>query len=184
MKDRPYKRLPGRRFLSMAGKQTLWLGRDHLLSVCSSGFAEQYRRFFLRDIAAITVQRTRRWMIGNIVLGTILGIFGLIAVAVLGSGAGAETGFATFLLVMVVGPSLVGLVVNLLRGPTCSVRIQTAVQTREIPAVGRLKAADKLLAELTPLIQAAQLVSPPPPPPPPPSSPVPEPSAAPEDPVL
>jgi hypothetical protein len=179
MKDRPYKRLPGRRFLSLAGKQTLWIGRDHLLSVSSSGFGEQYRRFFLRDIAAITVQQTRRWMIWNVVLGVVAGVFGLIAVAVLGSGAGVEAGFATFFLVMVVAPSLVGLVVNLLRGPTCSVRIQTAVQTSEIPAVGRLKAAEKLLAELVPLIQAAQPVGPPHP-----SSPVPESAGAPADPVL
>ncbi len=182
MKDRPYKRLPGRRFLSMAGKQTLWLGRDHLLSVCSSGFAEQYRRFFLRDIAAITVQRTRRWMIWNLILGgTVLFIVLLgMALALSGVLPAVDQLAGDLLIALVFLPSFLALLVNLLRGPTCSVRIQTAVQTREIPAVGRLKAADKLLAELTPLIQAAQLVSPPPPP----SSPVPEPPAAPEDPVL
>lgn len=164
MKHRPYKRLPGRRLLSPAGKQSLWLGDGHLLSVAQSGYTEQYRRFFLRDITAIVVERTKRWMVWNIVLGSIGGFLGLLALAVF-FGSGTDGIGAIVFLMLVVASSILGLVVNLVRGPTCSVRIQTQVQTSEIGAVGRLKAAEKLLAELAPLILAAQPTTPPPPPP-------------------
>jgi hypothetical protein len=164
MTNRPYRRLPGHRLLSMAGKQTLWLGDDHVLSVASTGYTEQYRRFFLRDITTIVVERTKRWMIWSIVLGSVAGVFALLALATNGIGGGSDASAVVVLLVVFVVPSLFALVVNLLRGPTCSVRIQTHVQTSEVGAVGRLRAADKLLAELAPLILAAQPVTPPPPP--------------------
>jgi hypothetical protein len=165
MKHRPYMRLPGRRLLSPAGKQSLWLGDDHLLSVASTGYTEQYRRFFLRDITAIVVERTKRWVMWNIVLGIIIVSMGSVSAIALAGGGQASGDAAIVFLVVFIAPSLVMLVVNMVRGPTCTVRIQTHVQASEIGAVGRLRAAEKLLAELAPLILAAQPTTPPPPPP-------------------
>lgn len=176
MKNALYRRLPGRRWVSMSGQTSLWIGSDHVLAVQSTGFTESYRRFYLRDIAAIAVQRNNRWMIWNIVLGAIVGFLGLLAVAILGGGDPGDEGFAYFLLVVFVAPSGFGLVVNLVRGRTCTVRIQTAVQSAEIPSVGRMRAAEKLLAQLTPLIQLAQPMTPPPSPE---SAPAPSPENAP-----
>jgi hypothetical protein len=52
-----YKRLPGNgaNFLE---RITLYLATDHLLYVSSTGFSESYRRFYFRDIHAITVRKT------------------------------------------------------------------------------------------------------------------------------
>ena len=77
-----YQRLPGggmaRKGSSfIAATRTtcrLWLGDDHLLQVESmGGYSETYKRFYFRDIQAIIVQRTRTWVVWNIVLGFFAG---------------------------------------------------------------------------------------------------------------
>jgi hypothetical protein len=52
------------------------------------------------------------------------------------------------------------LLINLTRGPTCTVLVRTAVQTQKIPGLTRQKKAAKLMAWLTPAIAAAQGASP------------------------
>ena len=56
-----YRRLPGRGrrkqglvFLA-AAHSSLWLGPDHLLSVDRIWMNEEYKRFYFRDVQAITV---------------------------------------------------------------------------------------------------------------------------------
>jgi hypothetical protein len=154
---KPYQRLPGRRLTSLMARHSLWLGEDHLLKVTLNGYREEYRRFFFRDIGAFVVCRTRRWMIWNLSLGGAALVFGLIGAAlVFGGGSSDAEGFGFFLLMFPAAFSLLGLIINLLRGPTCSFIIQTAVQSQEIPSVGRIRTAEKVIARLTPLVQAAQ----------------------------
>ena len=52
-----YRRLPGRAF-SLVSRDSLWLAEDHLLSVQSNRFSEDYRRYYFRDIQAFAIQRT------------------------------------------------------------------------------------------------------------------------------
>src|SRR6266849_5352271 len=49
-----YQRLTGRK-RTLLGYSQLWLGPDHLLLVKSTRFAEEYQRFALADIQAITL---------------------------------------------------------------------------------------------------------------------------------
>src|SRR5437016_13358775 len=48
----PYRRLPGKQ-RGWIRKSSLWEGEDHLLLVRGTRFAEDYRRFYYRDIQAI-----------------------------------------------------------------------------------------------------------------------------------
>src|SRR5947208_2826726 len=68
MNDVVYQKIPGRGmrragWVLTTGKCCLWLAPDHLLAVETSGYTENYRRFFFRDIQAFTIQRTNHWLI-------------------------------------------------------------------------------------------------------------------------
>src|SRR5262245_28041832 len=96
----------------------LYVGPDHLLSVTSSGYTENYRRFYFRDIQSITVRKSNLGKVWNIVWGVLFWIFG-IAVA-LEAGGGAMyfwLGVAAIFLIL--------LVWNIGRGPTCVTQITT-----------------------------------------------------------
>ena len=61
MPEKEYIRLArGRRsniagFSTSGGYASLWQGKDHLLSIDSSGYTEEYKRFYYRDIQAIII---------------------------------------------------------------------------------------------------------------------------------
>ena len=143
-----YRKLPGRA-AGLGEASRLFLADDHLLLVSATGFSESYRRFYLRDIQSITARRTVTWELGNGACGFIL--FWMI-IGLVSSNAGAEAfgwGIATgFLLAL--------LLFNIFRGPTCVCEIHTAVQSRRLGSVNRMRAARKLLARLRPKIEAAQ----------------------------
>lgn len=144
----PYRRLPG------VGTNAfeycrLYLGPDHLLLVSSSGYAESYKRFFFRDIQSITIRKSSLGKVWNVVWGLLFWIFG-VAVA-LEAGGGAMyfwLGVAAIFLVL--------LIWNIGRGPTCVTQITTAVQTRTLAPLNRLRRARQVLAQLRPLIEATQ----------------------------
>ncbi|HTI97263.1 MAG TPA: hypothetical protein VL527_00060 [Dongiaceae bacterium] len=139
---------------------SFWLGPDHLLMVEVSGYAERYRRFFFRDIQAVLVQQSYRRFNINLILSCLLGIivvFTLIFGGMGGTVPGDSASAGTIIFWSGVAAVLVGgLVINNLRGRTCIVHVQTAVQTQKLTNLTRWKKADRLLAELTPLVHQAQ----------------------------
>ncbi|HEV2695952.1 MAG TPA: hypothetical protein VG347_23900 [Verrucomicrobiae bacterium] len=153
-----YVRLPGRglarKGLSFVAASRsscrLWLGDDHLLQVESmGGYSEGYKRFYFRDIQVFYLHRTRSWFVNNIVLGLLTVLFLLFAWVV------GETG-GTITLGVIAGLFGFFMVVNLLRGPTCRCFLKTAVHLEELPSLRRRRNAEKVLARLQPLIEAAQ----------------------------
>jgi hypothetical protein len=148
MKPNPYQRLPGRG-RTWTGPSTVWIAPDHVLLVLGHGFYESYRRFFLEDIQAIIVRRTHTGKIYNS-----LWLFGLFFFGLLVAGVSDPTG--RIILLCVAAPFAVGLITNLLLGPTCACHIRTAVQTERVPAVSRWRTAGKFISRLTPLITATQ----------------------------
>jgi hypothetical protein len=62
-RDPAYRRLrPGRR--TPSGHLSCWLATDHLLVVQTLGYAEQYRRFDLKDIQAVVLNPSPwRWIL-------------------------------------------------------------------------------------------------------------------------
>src|SRR6185295_20286608 len=112
-------------------------------------YVETYRRFFFNDIQALLVRRTHIGKIWNAIWGFGAGFFLLIALAVNG-GAG------TIVSLCFGAPFLAALLVNVALGPTCLFLVRTAVQSERLPAVSRVRAAERFIARIQPLITAAQ----------------------------
>jgi hypothetical protein len=142
------RRRGGRFFQGFASYGGLWLGRDHLLSINSTRFAEDYKRFYFRDIQAFVIVETHRRRTWNIVLGILLV---LQAVAALSGDVDRIIAFIPWLTIV----SLVLLFNNAL-GPTCTVYIRTAVQVEELPSLKRVRRAQKVLGRIRPLIHESQ----------------------------
>lgn len=151
MAQKEYRRIGGRgrRRREFFTWNTLWLGADHLLQVEHTGYAEEYKRFHFRDIQSITIQRDNRALYYSIFFAVGLGIclalmayFDDIAARVFWGIAGS-----IFLLL---------LIINFVKGPSCTSRIKTAVQEEEIPAFRRIKKTEKAMAHIRQLIAATQ----------------------------
>jgi len=143
-----YRRLPGRA-AGLASYHHLWLGPDHLLSVRATGYSEEYKRFYFRDIQALIVRKTERREISSVIFTLLAigcGLFVLVTPLLMWRGFWA----------VCTGVVLGCLLVNWLRGPTCICHIRTAVQTEPLPTLKRLPTARKVIARLKPGIQDAQ----------------------------
>ncbi|WP_150107372.1 hypothetical protein [Pedosphaera parvula] len=148
MKEKEYKKLPGISAPGIFVYSKLYLAKDHLLRVSNIGFSEDYKRFFFKDIQAITLRKTATAKIISYVLAGLIAL--LATAAILFSGDG------TILYSSIGGFFLIILVINLLRGATCVCTLKTAVQIETLGSLGRLPRARKVLARLQPLIAQAQ----------------------------
>jgi hypothetical protein len=126
----------------------LYLGTDHLLLIEQFILVERYKRFYFRDIQAITATKSARW----IVLGTLWGVLALLAAVFLLVHNLVALTLGTFFAV------LFGLifVYNIVLGPTCIVRLQTAVQTHRCAPLERIRDFHKGMETIEPLIRNAQ----------------------------
>jgi hypothetical protein len=135
--------------VAIVGRSSLWLGKDHLLLVDTTGFTESYKRFYFRDIQAISFYRTARWNVWSGVFG------GLAALCLLGGLAtGENAGLISFGIIG--GIFAVVLIVNLAMGPSCRCYLRTAVQNEELASVSRIGKARKILDRVRPLLAEAQ----------------------------
>jgi hypothetical protein len=136
-----------------ASRMSLWLGTDHLLLVENNGFTETYKRFYFRDIQAITVQETKRRTVWNAVLGVPLAIclIGLLACSMLAPNVPAIVMWSIFTLILAVP-----FVVNNIRGTACTCQLRTAVQTENLGSICRVRQAHKVLDKIRPLIVGVQ----------------------------
>ena len=151
-----YQKLPGsgsrnRGFAVVACRNTLWMGDDHLLSVDRTFFAETYKRFYFRDIQALILQRTWRRGKWNIFFSVMLMFFML--VQAYSSFRGPDLPVFSSTMVVV---SLIFLLVNTLRGPTCRLRLRTAVQEEELAACQRLGTARRAMARIVARVTEVQ----------------------------
>ena len=150
------KKLGGR---TSMGSASYWLGRDHLMVVEVSNYNERYRRFYFRDLQAVIVQRNNFRMWGNIILGVIMLVPLVITASLAFSISRWQEGEIAALIIVGVIWLMLGwvMLVNTLRGPTCSTHLRTAVQTQKLMGITRQRRAELLLETIEPLIQQAQL---------------------------
>ncbi|MGD0278116.1 MAG: hypothetical protein ABSC11_02290 [Smithella sp.] len=155
MAEKEYKKLPGGgtkrgAFLDVVRTRTsLWQGKDHLLYLSSTGYTEDYKRFYYGDIQAITIRKTIRYMVWNIILLTSLVSFGAAAYSY-------SEKFLAVSLYTVAFFSFLFLVINLLMGQTCICELYTQVSTEELYSLKRLRTAKKVINIITPLIEEKQ----------------------------
>ena len=145
-----YKKLPGTGSGALS-RTRLWEGPDHLLQVTSWPSGESYRRFFFRDIQAISLRRTARrmWINVGLILGALLTAGPFLFIS--SNDSSTQAGGA-----ILAGIWLVFILVNTLKGPTCETQIQTAIRAESIPSLTRLGRAEKVLLRIQPHILAAQ----------------------------
>jgi hypothetical protein len=143
-----YTKLPGKKKNFLIGFYTLWLGTDHLLFIFSRFGIEDYKRFYFKDIQAITTRKTATGKIQNLVLSILCILFSLMALNWKGDWSVFNWSMA--------GLMAIFLVINWLRGPTCASHLQTAVQTEKLHSLYRLKAAKKVMNRLRLLVEHAQ----------------------------
>lgn len=150
-----YRRLPGRGrrtsgFISLgASVSTIWLRDDHILVRESVyGLSETYKRFYFRDIQAIVVRRTQRWLAWIVVWTScsFLFLFWSIAARWQSVAWGVFWPGLCFFLAMV----------KLARGPSCVTHLVTAVQRELLGSLNTVRKARRVLKILVPLIEEKQ----------------------------
>ena len=156
-----YRRIPGR---GSCGCSRLWLGDDHLLATFAIAGIESYRRFYFREIAALLIRRTAVRRIWNVIFG-VLGACGAGAAAALwfgfNHGSSEAFGASKFFAVVFGGAAFICLVfvlLNTLRGEGCAVYVQTAYGLAPLRAPGRVPNAERMVRQVSPLIEQAQSV--------------------------
>jgi len=154
MAEKEYIKIPGRGFkkgtwVSVVGiRARLWRGKDHILSVINQGYSEEYKRFYYKDIQAFTIRKTMYSLIVNITLSLLFLLFAAIAVT------NEEYLSPIFWFFAAIPLSI--LILNLIRGKSCVTHLHTAVGTEELPSLGRVKQAKKVISLLRPFIEKAQ----------------------------
>lgn len=137
--------------IAMIMRCSLWQAPDHLLSVKSTGYTEDYVRIYLKDLKGVVARRTKTWMLLNLILG---GLLALIAIGILKTDDIFSGG--TIALFIAGTPILIIFLANLVKGPTCKTSLLTPLGPVEIPALQRSRNVTRLLKELRPLIAAHQ----------------------------
>lgn len=148
MPEIDYRRVT-RKKRSLAGYSQLWMAPDHLLLVNSHRFSENYQRFLLSDIQAISVTDGPDVLAIQLLAG--LAAIGWILLAVYVNAVWAKWFFA------VSGALFLALaLVDIGRGPRCRCLLYTAVSQLRLRPVSRQRIAREFLAAVTPAIEAAQ----------------------------
>jgi hypothetical protein len=157
--EKKYRRLPGRasprKFFSLTQvvSSRLFLGEDHVLFVCSSYYADSYKRFYLSDIQALVTTRTNGRRNANILYFILAAVF-VANAFIFRSWEWTRSLQYPFLGISGVGVLLAA--INTLLGPTCVCDLHTAVQVENLSCLRRLRTAQKTIGILKPLIEAAQ----------------------------
>ena len=143
-KEKAYQKLPGTA-RGLFASSTLWLGRDHLLLVKSIYFTEEYKRLYFGDIQALITQKNHhgKWV------SMVAALFALVSSLFLVDGWSHIPGTLVFVFSLL-------LLVNWLKGPTCSAYVRTAIQTEKLGSLNRLKTAQRVMDRLRPLIEGVQ----------------------------
>ena len=155
--DKAYTRLPGRAKplfgFFVNEKQRLYLGDDHLFVATTSHYYERYKRFFLADIQSLSIQKTARGAILNMVLGTCAGLLAALAIA---GYLNQWDPAAQIILVIIAGLFTGGALLNTAFGPTCSCQILTAVHEEPLHCLGRLYTAQRVVEYLRSVVEGVQ----------------------------
>ena len=136
----------------------LWAASDHLLLVGSTMGFESYRRFYFRDIQALIVRRTTKranWLLAN-AIG--FAVFAIICGSLIASSHGkpfaSDTSIAFSVITgMVAFVFLVGLVWQLILGPSCVVHLQMPNGLAKLENFDRIRAASSLRDRLAKIMR-------------------------------
>ncbi|MDZ4860871.1 MAG: hypothetical protein SGI88_18000 [Candidatus Hydrogenedentes bacterium] len=134
-------------------KQRLWLAEDHLLVVTQSYLTERYKRFYLNDIQAITIQKSS----AGAILNTILLILVATALVLVTAAVLSEWPEPAYVIpAILAGFFTSGALINASFGPTCVCHVLTAIHEEPLFCLGRLRTALRVVEQLRVEIEAVQ----------------------------
>ncbi len=156
-----YRRLPGRSEWTLHLVRTevssrLWLAEDHILNIRTTRYSSSYRRYYLADIQALSMTKTTRRAIVNVVLGLLTMLVAMLAHALTLRLGAQGTLVSLAISLLCASPLLILMLINTLRGPACVCYVYTAVQRDELPSLARVKTAERVFPILRSLIDDAQ----------------------------
>lgn len=117
--------------------QALYFGDDHLL-VASGTFRERYRRMYYRDIEALSIADSKKFLAVLISLIAAIGFFAWLAWA-----NRNELGSTPWLFIIPMGILFGLLILHIVRGPTVHCVLRTGVQTLRLTSITRRKKAER-----------------------------------------
>jgi hypothetical protein len=129
----------------VSGRHRLYQSPDHLLVVQTSGYTEEYRRVFYRDILCVVIRHNQRYIWTSVVLGIIVLLLCLLLLIPV----------SWIIVGLLCLPFVIVLVWNFSRGPSCDCYITTRVQTVSIPTPQRLNKVPLLLQFLETKVPAS-----------------------------
>jgi hypothetical protein len=149
-----YKRLPGTGFAFGYGRTTLWLGQDHILLIQRRGYVEEYKRFYFRDICTIVIQKTGTYLAISSVLGLLL--TGFVFLHFLGIIHWHWSRIEHIALAIPTSSFFALFLINVLKGPTCVTKLNTAVHSVNIPSMNRIRSSLRIVNILRKKIEETQ----------------------------
>lgn len=152
-----YRRI-GRDLLGMS---SLWLADDHLVYVKGTGFLmpflEEYKRFRLSDIQAITLARTSRMGKGLLYLTGLLFSAALVALFFALSDTMRPITVAAISVFVLAGLAFLALLVrHLILGPTCVCDVQTSLTRERLRPLNRYHLTLQTVAMIQDLVREKQ----------------------------
>ena len=137
--DKIYDKIPGlgtgRGSFQVGIRSRLYRAPDHLLIIQSSGFTEDYKRIFFRDIRYVEVRKTQAQLINAIVSAVLTVLIGLLYFATVPWG----------LVIVFCFPFAIWFLANIVWGPTVECCISTNVQTLKLSTPRRRKKVPVLI---------------------------------------
>lgn len=159
--QRRYEKLPGRTS-HIVGVARLWVHPDHLLATTNYFGFERYQRYYFRDIQALLIRRTKGRLWWNLGFGACAAVCGLsgwgLWLAAPEEAASLQSPLGVFASIFgtVAAFFLLCLLINSLRGATCTLVAQTVTGAHSLPGTSRVRPARRVLARIAPRILEAQ----------------------------
>lgn len=148
-----YKRIARSR-CGLGKWHTLWLGDDHLLAMESTGYSEEYTRFYFKEIQAVITRRTVAGKVWNAVFGSVVLIS--LTAGVADYSANSILTPKNIFAGISGGVFLIMLLWNIFHGPTCRCHVRTQVGSKELTALDRIRSVKKMLGRIRPLVGQLQ----------------------------
>lgn len=146
-----YRKLPGKK-RKFIGRDTAWMGPDHLLIVESSGISETYKRLYFKDIQAVSILKTPYAFIANSILFALM-------VILTASGLylySTEMYPVSIFMWIVAGVMFVYFISNAPQGASCECWLFTRVQKEKLRSVHTVRSLKKAMKLLIPAIEKSQ----------------------------
>ena len=125
---------------------TRWYLSEDCLLASKGNYTVEYRRFYLRDLESIVVWPDRMWPLRPIIPGMLLGGLGASLWLWVDSTTGA----------IFCGMGLAWVAWEIALGPTASSRIRTTGASVDLPLVGRVRRARKVLEKIEAAVRVAR----------------------------